>query len=304
LAAAGDPRTPAAEAPGAGGVAATVDGVPITVAEVDRELARALGPRPREGELQQALRRQTLQRLIDRRLVLAYLAESSLAASGAEVDLALKRVRQQVESRGASWAEYLQQDQRSEGDLRAALAWDIGWQRLTEKLATDENLARYFQQHRRDFDGTELRVAHILWKAEPADDPQALAQAVAQAEEVRGQIRSGKISFAEAARRHSQAPTAQAEGDIGIIGRRGPMPEAFSQAAFQLDPGQVSAPVVTAFGVHLITCLEVKAGTQTWQEARGQLQPAVERYLFQWAADQRRPQAVLQIAPAFAAKGP
>ena len=66
------------------------------------------------------------------------------------------------------------------------------------------------------------------------------------------------------------------------------MPEAFSQAAFALQAGEISQPVATTFGVHLIQVTEVKPGQRTWQDAAGELKPAMTVYLFRWLADKER----------------
>ena len=126
---------------------------------------------------------------------------------------------------------------------------------------TDDNLQKYFEQHRRDFDGTKMHVAHILLKI-GGDDPQ---RAVEQAKELRGRIAGKKLTFEAAAMSHSAAPTGAKGGDIGLISRHEPMPESFSAAAFTLEEGEVSEPVVTAFGVHLIRCLKIEPGQKQWQ---------------------------------------
>ena len=58
-------------------------------------------------------------------------------------------------------------------------------------------------------------------------------------------------SFAELAQKFSKCPSGQTGGDLGEFGR-GQMVEAFEQAAFALEVDQVSGPVRTQFGYHLI----------------------------------------------------
>jgi ABC-type antimicrobial peptide transport system permease subunit len=53
------------------------------------------------------------------------------------------------------------------------------------------------------------------------------------------------------------------------------MPETFSRAAFTLDKGQVSEPIRSPSGVHLITILDIKPGTKTRPHVEAQLRPAV-----------------------------
>ena len=146
------------------------------------------------------------------------------------------------------------------------MRWQISWDRYVEKSLNDENMQKYFDQHRRDFDGTRLRVAQILLKL--PDDGTDESGVRDRAESIRGEIVAGKLSFAEAARKYSQAPSAAAGGEIGWIARHEPMPEAFAQAAFQLQVNEISPPTVTPLGVHLIQCREVEPGQRTWQDAQ------------------------------------
>jgi parvulin-like peptidyl-prolyl isomerase len=284
----------AAETPAPDEIVARVDDVPIYRRELERELSRVLQGRKVEESSLPALRRQTLNQLIDRRLVLRHLQQSGLAASPQEIDREIRRMEARLQRQQVKLEDYLKQAHLTRGDLAHLAAWDIGWQRFLERYLTDENLARYFEQHRRDFDGTELLVAHVLFRVEPPGDQRATDAALAKAKEVRQQIAQGELTFAEAAQRFSAAPTAADGGRIGFIGRRAPMPEAFSQAAFALEKGQLSAPVLSPFGVHLIQCLEIKAGQKTWQDVRGELEPAVTQHLFRWAADQQRPHAKIE----------
>jgi parvulin-like peptidyl-prolyl isomerase len=75
------------------------------------------------------------------------------------------------------------------------------------------------------------------------------------------------------------------------------MPESFSQAAFLLKPGEVSTPVESPLGLHLVTVLEEKPGQRTWQEAEAELREAVAVYLFRWLADRQRPKVRIEDGP-------
>jgi len=125
-------------------------------------------------------------------------------------------------------------------------------------------------------------------------DETAIAVAKDRAAKLRGEIASGKTSFADAAKRHSDAPSREAGGDIGWIERHRPMPEDFSRAAFALKKNEVSEPLVSTFGVHLITVTDAKPGAKTWQEVEGELRPAVTVYLFRWIADKERAGAKIE----------
>src|SRR5262249_15228248 len=101
-------------------------------------------------------------------------------------------------------------------------------------------------------------------------------------------VSSGKLTFADAAKQHSQAPSAKDGGDIGWIERHRPSPEDFSRRAYSLKVGEVSEPFPSPFGVHLITVLDEKPGKLDWRAAANELRPAVTLYLFRWIADKER----------------
>jgi len=279
-------------------VVATVNGEAIFAHQVRRELDRALKKRPVETGAIELLQAQTLAQLIDRRLILDYLAQKKAGASRQDVELAIERIEKRLAQQDRKLDDYLEAVGFDEAALRRALAWQLGWQRYLDRHLTDENLQKFFQQHRRDFDGTKIRAAHILLRVEPLGDRKAREAAIRASETIRREIVGGTITFAAAATKHSQAPTADRGGDIGLISRHEPMPEAFSQAAYALKEGECSEPVVSPFGVHLVKCLQIKPGEKTWQQARDELKPAVTRFLFQWIADRQRPGAKIEFTGA------
>jgi parvulin-like peptidyl-prolyl isomerase len=283
-------QEPAATADAPSVVAATVNGRPITVNQVERELKTALGPRTADADTLPRLRQETLLQLIDRELVLLYLESRQLAATEEDVQLAMSRLEDELQKRERTLDDYRRQVGLTRDELRDAFHWSLSWRQLLDRYLTETNMEKYFASHRRQFDGSRMKVAHILLKpaGTTAEDWTATQQRALQ---IRRDMDGGRLSFVDAARQFSAAPTADKGGDIGWIERHEPMPEPFSRAAFALEPGEISEPVLTPFGVHLIQCQQIEAGTRTWQDARRELEPAMAQYLFGWAADQLRSSA-------------
>ena len=274
-------------------VVARVGDEPIYQRELDRELAPAKNLLDPQAALPADVKERGLTQVIDRRLVLAYLIREKLAASEQDVDLEITRLKQQFAAQEKSLTEHLKSMGMTQQELRREIRWRLSWQRYLAGKLTDENLQKYFEKYRREFDGTELKVAHLLLKA-AVDEPQAIEAARRKAESIRADIEAKRATFADACRIHSQAPTAAAGGEIGFIRRSEPMPDAFSAAAFALDKKAVSQPIVTKFGVHLILVLDEKPGQTTWQECRVQLRSAVTQYLFASIAAKERETAVVE----------
>lgn len=91
---------------------------------------------------------------------------------------------------------------------------------------------------------TEVRASHILVSTED------------EANKLREEIISGK-DFAAVAAEYSQCPSGSAGGDLGFFGK-GMMVKPFEDAAFELEVGEISKPVQTQFGWHLIVVTDKK----------------------------------------------
>jgi peptidyl-prolyl cis-trans isomerase SurA len=95
---------------------------------------------------------------------------------------------------------------------------------------------------------TQTQVRHILLRS---DAKRSTAQAVAQLAEFKERIQKGTADFASLARDNSQDASAREGGDLGWT-RPGQFVPEFEEAMNRLAPGQLSDPVVSRFGVHLI----------------------------------------------------
>ena len=128
------------------------------------------------------------------------------------------------------------------------------------QVSADETI-RYFDEHKAEFGQMEeRRASHILLIAPTTASDTDKAAARAKAEELLSQIKQAPQSFADLARKYSQdAGTADKGGDLGFLGR-GELVKAFEDEIFQMELEEVSGPVQTEFGFHIIKLSAIKAG--------------------------------------------
>jgi peptidyl-prolyl cis-trans isomerase SurA len=109
------------------------------------------------------------------------------------------------------------------------------------------------------FFSAEVTVGQIVKK--PEVNARAKEQIFEQLRQFKNDIGTGKADFAALAKQYSEDPGSGAQGgDLGFF-RRGELAPQFESTALALKPGELSDPVETDFGVHLIQLLEIKNGT-------------------------------------------
>jgi parvulin-like peptidyl-prolyl isomerase len=264
----------------AGDVVARVNDQPIYQRQVDGLLAAATHGQIGTGPVADRLRAIILAELVERQLVLQNLARTQQAATKQDIDTEVGRLKAELERTKQSWEQFLARSGQTESTLRGELEWKLTWEKYFKQQATDDALKAYFNEHARDFDGTELRVSHILLRPPGPATEETVANLVQQAEKIRADILSGKTSFEAAAQEDSAGPSRAQGGDLGFIPRHGIMDEAFARSAFALEKDGISLPVVTSFGIHLIRVTDVKAGTKKWSDVRGELEKALSQKIF------------------------
>jgi len=124
----------------------------------------------------------------------------------------------------------------------------------------DEKLREFYQSRSQQFSVPEERkVRHILFTIPEGASESDVEAVRAKAEQVLKRIRDGE-SFAELAKEVSEDPgSADMGGDLGFISQ-GVMEPDFEKVAFALKEGEVSEPVLTSFGFHLIEVDEIRPG--------------------------------------------
>lgn len=145
------------------------------------------------------------------------------------------------------------------------------------------DVRKHYESRRAQFEVREARQAnHILIGVDPTAGADAKQKARAKAEEIYKQLAQKPAAFAELARQHSQDPGSAARGgDLGLISRGAmkDVPE-FEEALFKLKPGEISPPVESRHGFHVIRLAAVQpAQVKALEEVRGQIEQELGKQL-------------------------
>jgi len=212
---------------------------------------------------------------IAERLIYHEVLAQEVKALGVEYDEAELAQRQEQQKRGIrDWAKHLERRGETAQSLREMVVAELREKAILEKLdkleVTDEEVDEDYEKIKGNWksDKPRVRASHILVPIGPQPPPRAKAgeappepsdderkkweqEALAKAKEIHEQVTAEGADFAAIAAETSIGPSAAKGGDIGIF-TADRMAEEFSEVAFELSPGQISDPVKTKFGYHII----------------------------------------------------
>jgi len=276
--------------PAGDAVLVTVNGQDITQADLEAEYLLRQAP----DAARAALRERLIEDLIDRALIAAFLQERKVSAQEPELVLQMNILRRAAGQSEEEFSAALSKLGLNENTLREHLALPLAWRSYARRTVTDDQLRKHFELHREQLDGTEVRASQIVITVPADSDEAAWTAAEQKLTKIRTTIDAGKLTFADAARQHSTSPSGKQGGDLGFFAYRGRLPVAVSKVAFSLKPGEVSQPFRTAFGVHLITVTERRAGELSLEDVRSTVLDQVSRELWDQQVQAQRKTARIQ----------
>lgn len=151
---------------------------------------------------------------------------------------------------------------------------------LLGKIQVDPaEVRKFYDANQRHFGVPETRQAsHILIAADKAGGEEAKKKARAQADQVAAEARKNPASFAALAKTHSQDPGSAAKGgELGAF-PRGSMVKSFDDAVFSMKPGEISQPVESEFGFHIIRVTAINAGQiRSFEQARPDIEKELQK---------------------------
>ncbi len=261
-------------------VAATVNGQPLYELAVQRGLERV--PPAKRAQVRPEL----IGVLVDNLLVEQHLKQLGVTVEKKEIDGRVEEMKEALKKSKRDFQKMLAEIKVSEPELREHIAADLRWMKYATGQAKDKSLKELFDANKDMFDGTTVRARHILLTPAP-NDARAAANAEAQLRAFKKQIEEqvaagvaklpttadklerekarGNLlveAFGAIAKAKSECPTKASGGDVNWFQKAGHMVAPFSQAAFALQPYQMSDVVKTQFGYHLILVTDRKPGRE------------------------------------------
>ena len=163
--------------------------------------------------------------------------------------------------------------------MNAVLAQEFLQREIEGKAKiTDDEIETYYKGHVEEFTNPEsAKARHILLKVPEGADEKAWEETESKAKDIKKKLENGE-DFAELAKKYSDDPGSKNKGgDLGFFTKGRMVPE-FESAAFSLKPGEVSDPVKTNFGYHIIEVQEKKAAsTKTLAEVQAQIRQTLQK---------------------------
>lgn len=138
---------------------------------------------------------------------------------------------------------------------------------------------QYYESNQRQFGAPETRQAsHILIAVDNSASEDEKKKARALAEQVHAEVKKDPERFAELAKKHSQDPGSAAKGgELGTF-TRGSMVKAFDDAVFEMKVGEISPPVESEFGFHIIRVTGVTPGqARSFDEVRSEIEAELKK---------------------------
>jgi parvulin-like peptidyl-prolyl isomerase len=278
--------------------AAVVNGEPIPMADVKAILDTIPPPVvPATTEQKREMQRNVVDMLINDLVMRQFLRQHTAPASAAAIEGEVAELKTALAKKKSTLQEFLKDSNQSETQLRMDIAASLQWKAYIAARVNDDALKAYYEANKPFFDKVTVRASHILLKVAPTASEADKEAARNKLQAIRQEIMTGKLDFAEAAKRFSDCESKRDGGDLGNPFRcKFDVPEPFAQAAFSTQVGQVSDIVQTDLGLHLIKVTNRSAGEPSNFEAiKTEVREIYSMELYQQVISQQRKAARIQI---------
>jgi peptidyl-prolyl cis-trans isomerase C len=190
------------------------------------------------------------------------------------------------------------QSQFQNANLLAGLAFEAI---NKETTIQDADLKKYYDEHKEDFEEAHARHILIRMQGSPVPAPPGRkeltdAEALTKAQDLRKQLQGGAAFEKLATVESDDVQSGAKGGDLGSFGHHQMVP-AFDDAVFKMKPGEVSEPVKTQFGYHIIKLDSV--GGKSFEEAKPEIEKRIKPEMAQKNMQELEKKANVVLNPEF-----
>ena len=252
---------------------AAIDGEPIFLGELNLILAERLRVRDLD-RVSLDVKRATAALLVRRHLALNSLQQQGGDSLAAMIDRKIDAFAQEAARRGSSLAEQAKSRLADEPSLKADIRWRTAWGEYLKSQLNEPNLRRFFARQHSRYAGGRWKVSQIFVDLD-SSDAASIAVAEQKMKDLADQVRASDSvadAFSQAAKQYSDAASAASGGMVGWVEKEGDLPASVMNAVRETEPGDVSQPVRSPLGMHLVFVHDSQAGKLTFDELSDQSQ--------------------------------
>jgi peptidyl-prolyl cis-trans isomerase C len=266
-------------------IAASVNGKMITRTELEREilnLSNRYSIQTQDSAIPDDIESKALDNLITRQLLYEASQKAQIKVDDSEVNENLQQAISRFPNKEA-FDSVLKRENITENDLKSEIRYGLAIQTYVEDnyvsktSVSEEELTTYYNSNPALFKHPEMvKASHILIRVDSQAEETQKIEARKKIEDIAKRLKAGE-DFAELAKTYSECPSSSNGGDLGSF-RRGQMVQAFEDAAFSLNPGEISPVVETNFGFHIIKVSEKQPeGSFPLDQVKPQIQQVLTR---------------------------
>jgi|SRR2546426_809986 len=273
-------------------VVTVIDGEPYTVSNL-RDYAQAkLGREFPKGDLNRIENedKEVLEQFITEKLLAAEIKQAGIKIRDEEIDQYIEQVKQRNQLSNEDLNAALSREGMNLEAYRASIRAEIEKSEMVSRQVlkkvniTSDDVERYYRLNTRQFMTPEkVRLRHILVSLPQGASPEDEREALRKATELRSRAVAGE-EFSKLAAEYSEGAGASGGGDIGWVTRGSLLKEIEDFAFNKLTVGEISQPVRTSLGVHLVK-LEGRESAQPLPLA--EVQGKIKEELFAKAREER-----------------
>jgi peptidyl-prolyl cis-trans isomerase SurA len=256
-------------------IAVVVNEDALTHSDIDDRLRLIMvsSGMPDAPEIRAKLEPQIVSAMVDEQIRLQEAKKKEVDVSQAEVDGGFAEIAAQNKLKPEQFKEILNRNHLSIASMETQIRAQIAWAKVVQKElrprinVTDSDIDARLEMLRANIGKTEYLAAEIFL---PVDEARKEADARQLAAQLVGQVRGGKVPFFKLAKEFSQSAGASQGGDLGWV-QQGQLEPELDAVLPSIAKNNVSDPIRTLTGYHILMVREQRAITQETMPARDQV---------------------------------